>query len=108
MLQLGAIENMTNPIKRFFQILKAIVLFPLSLLQMRRAYQDIEKLRRLPKDPEKMRKLLAEMGLEDEMMDEMMPFFVPMIPQQSRNQEIIEVDLSYLEEDEDEDDTFDD
>ncbi|NVM30446.1 MAG: hypothetical protein HWN65_16505 [Candidatus Helarchaeota archaeon] len=96
---------MTNPIKRFFQILKAIVLFPLSFLQMRRAYQDIEKLRRLPKDPEKMRKLLAEMGLEDEMM----PFFVPMMPQQSRNQEMIEVDLSYLEDkDEDEDDTFDD
>lgn len=74
---------------------------------MRRAYQDIEKLRRLPRDPEKLKKLLEEMGLEDKMMDEMMPFFVPMMPQ-APNQKMTEVDLSYLEDEEDEDNTFDD
>ena len=89
---------MTNPIKRFFQIIKAIVLFPVSFLQMRKAYQDIEKLRRLPEDPEEVKKLLAEMGLEDEMM----PFFNPMISPQFPKQQMNEVDLSYLEGEEEE------
>ena len=82
----------------FFQIIKAIVLFPVSFLQMRKAYQDIEKLRRLPEDPEEVRKLLAEMGLEDEMMT----IFNPMMSPQFPMQQMREVDLSYLEGEEEE------
>ncbi|NVM54268.1 MAG: hypothetical protein HWN66_11250 [Candidatus Helarchaeota archaeon] len=98
---------MTNPIKRFFQIIKAIVLLPVSFLQMRRGLQEIEKLRELPEDPEELRKLLAKMGVEDEMI----PFFNPIMPQQVPNSKVTEVDLSYLdtldEEEEEEEDSFD-
>ena len=87
---------MTNPIKRFFQIIKAILLFPISFLQMRKTYQDIEKFRKLPQDPEEIKKLLAEMGLENEMM----PFFNPMMSPQFPDQQMNKVDLSYLDENE--------
>jgi hypothetical protein len=93
---------MTNPIKKFFQILKSIVLFPISFLQARKAYQDMDKMSRLPMDPEKRRKLLAEMGLDDEMID----FFNPLLQQHSQNQKLEEVDLTYL--DEEEEDSSDD
>ena len=89
---------MTNPIKRFFQILKEIVLFPVRILQMRRSYQDLENLRQLPRDPEERRKILAKMGL----IDEMGPMFDPLLYQQRRGRPLYEVDLSYLDEEEDE------
>ena len=98
---------MTNPIKRFFQLIKAIVLFPVSFLQVRRAYQELEKLEKISDDPEKLKKALAKMGVEEEMM----PFFESMIQQEIYNQPMTEVDLSYLEEEdegEDDDDTYDD
>ncbi len=90
---------MTNPIKRFFQILKEIVLFPLSFLQIRRAYQDMEKLRSIPDDPEERRKLLKKLGIDDEMM----PFFEPMMSPQFQNEQMQEVDMSYLEDVDEED-----
>ena len=89
---------MTNPIRRFFQIIKEIVLFPISFLQIKRAYQDMEKLRRLPENPEERRKLLRKLGIEDEMM----PFFDPMMGPQFRLDREQEVDLSYLEGEDDE------
>lgn len=85
---------MTNPIKRFFQILKDIVLMPIRFLQMRRSFQDIES--QLPKDPKARRKLLAEMGL----LDELGPRFDPVLSQQRRRHPLDEVDLSYLDEEE--------
>lgn len=88
---------MTNPIKRFFQIFKEIVLFPLSFLQIRKAYQEMEKLQRLPEDPEERRKFLKKLGIEDEMM----PFFDPMMSPQVRFEQAGEVDLSYLEDEND-------
>jgi len=88
---------MTNPLKRFFQILKDIVLLPIRFLQMRRSFQDIESLRQLPKDPRARRKLLAEMGL-----DEMGPMFDPVLSQQRRRHPMNEVDLSYLDGEEEE------
>ncbi len=89
---------MTNPIKRLFQILKEIVLFPIAFLQARRAMQDIERFRRLPKNPAARRKLLAEMGIPEEMF----PLFMPITPQTMNDKLIQEVDLNYLEDVEDE------
>ena len=87
---------MTNPIKKFFQIIKAIVLFPVSFLQVRRAYQEMEKLERLSDDPEKLRKALAKMGIEEDMIG----FFDPMMQQQFNEQQMSVVDLSYLGDEE--------
>lgn len=90
---------MTNPIKRFFQIIKEIVLFPISFLQVRRAYQEMEKIRRLPKDPNERRKFLRKMGLDEEMFQ----FFETDISQQYHDARKNVVDLSYLEGDDEED-----
>jgi hypothetical protein len=89
---------LTNPIKRFFQILKDIVLLPIRFLQMRRSLQEVESLRQLPRDPKERRKLFAKMG----MLDEMGPMFDPVLYQQRRRHPLNEVDLSYLEEEEEE------
>ncbi|MHA1266202.1 MAG: hypothetical protein ACTSRS_13295 [Candidatus Helarchaeota archaeon] len=90
---------MTNPIKRFFEVLKAIILFPISFLQMRRAYQELGKMRKLPKNPEELQKFLRKMGLEDEFL----PLFNPaVLPSDTQNQMNI-VDLSYLDDLEEED-----
>jgi hypothetical protein len=89
---------MTNPIKKFFQLLKSIILFPISFLQARKAYQDMNKIRRLSMDPKQRQKLLTEMGLDDEMM----AFFNPFMQGHPRNQKLEEVDLTYLDEEEDE------
>jgi len=89
---------MTNPIKRFFQILKDIILMPIRFLQMRRSLQDIESLRQLPRDPKERRKLLAKMG----MLDEMGPMFDPVLSHQRSHHPLNEVDLSYLEGEEEE------
>ena len=90
---------MTNPIKRFFEILKEIVLFPIRILQVRRSYQDLEKLRQLPRDPEERMKMLEKMGL----LDEMGPMLDPLLYQQRRRHPTNEVDLSYLDEEEEND-----
>jgi hypothetical protein len=85
---------MTNPIKRFFEIIKAIVLFPISFLQMRRAYQELGKMRSLPEDPEEMRKFLKKMGLEDDMVPLLTPFSTLTDHTQPENI----VDLDYLDD----------
>jgi len=85
-----------NPIKKFFQLLKSIILFPISFLQARKAYQDMDKIRRLSMDPRQRQKLLAEMGLDDEMM----AFFNPLMQGHLPNQKVEEVDLAYLDEEE--------
>ncbi len=90
---------MTNPIKRFFQIIKELVLFPISFLQARKAYQQMDKILRYSDDPEKQRKLLEKMGLADEML----PLMNQMMYQEISNEMIHEVDLSYLDDIEDED-----
>jgi len=87
---------MTNPIKRFFQILKDMVLFPMRMLQVRRSYQDLEKIRQLPKNPEERMKILAKMGL----IDDMSPMIDPFLYQQRKERPLYEVDLSYLDEEE--------
>jgi hypothetical protein len=63
---------------------------------MRRAYQDFDSLRRLPEDPEERMKILAKMGL----IDEMGPMIDPLFYQQRRGNPLYEVDLSYLDEEE--------
>ena len=96
---------MTNPIKRFFQILKSLVLFPISFLQVRRAYQEMEKIQKLSEDPEKLRKVFAKMGLEDEMTG----LYNPILPPNFNKKPMTEVDLMYLdEEEEDEEKEFND
>ncbi len=97
---------MTNPIKRFFQILKSIVLFPISFIKMKRTYQNIERLGRLPKDPEEIRRVFAELGIKDEIL----PSLIPGMPQEFINKQMNAVDLSYLEEEgeEDDDESLDD
>ena len=91
---------MTNPIKRFFQIIKELVLFPISFLQARKAYQQMDKILRLSDDPEKQRKLLEKMGLADEML----PLMNQMMYEEISNEMIHEVDLSYLDDLEGEED----
>ncbi|MHA1277968.1 MAG: hypothetical protein ACTSQI_11830 [Candidatus Helarchaeota archaeon] len=94
---------MTNPIKRFFQIIKELVFFPISFLQARRAYQEMEKVLRLSDDPEAQKKLLAKMGLTDEIE----ALIDPIMYQKMRTEMIHEVDLSYLDEDEEDEEEED-
>lgn len=87
---------MTNPIKRFFEIIKTIVLFPISFLQMRRTYQEFGRMQRLPRDPEDIKRLLKEMGLEEEMM----PLFTPLMPPHRSipHSQTNLVDVSYMDD----------
>lgn len=65
---------------------------------MRRSLQEVESLRQLPKDPKERRKLLARMGL----LDEMSPMFDPVLSPQRTHRPLNEVDLSYLDGEEEE------
>jgi hypothetical protein len=77
---------------------------PIRFLQMRRSFQEIESLQQLPRDPKERRKLLARMGI----LDEMGPMFDPVLYQQRRRHPLNEVDLSYLEDEEEEGEESDD
>jgi hypothetical protein len=86
--------EMTNPIKKFFQIIKSIVTFPISLLQVRKVMQDMEKFQRLPDDPEEQKKILKRLGLLEDETSILNPIFQQMIMDQASG----EVDLAYLDE----------
>ena len=81
---------MTNPIKKFLQLVKSLVLFPLNFLLNRR----VEKIRNVSYDPKARKKLLAELGLSEEMF----PLFNPRSQQRMPGEKLEEVDLFYLDE----------
>ncbi len=85
---------MTNPIKKFFEVLKAIITFPVSFIQVRKAMKDMERFERLYNNPEEQKKLLAKMGI----LEHDIPLTNPMFQQMMFGEASDEVDMSYLDD----------